>query len=101
MQYLGGLRGIGMLTCGHEALAEADYDFDGYLTNRGEVTSCGEIRMCPQRLREIFGRNDLTLRTADGRLLRLRFSEKKLATASCAAHVEVAGDLPSASEWCH
>ncbi|WP_155856274.1 MULTISPECIES: hypothetical protein [unclassified Acidiphilium] len=40
------------------------------------------------------------LRTVEGRLLQLRFSEKSLAP-SCdgAAHVDVAGDLPAAAEW--
>ncbi|MGP0059039.1 MAG: hypothetical protein ACLPID_07125 [Beijerinckiaceae bacterium] len=101
MHYLGGLCGAGVLTCGDETVARADYDFDGFLTKRGEVTGCGEIRMSPEVLREVFGRNDLQLRTDDGRLLSLRFSEKRLASASVAAHVEVAGELPPLSEWCH
>ncbi len=101
MHYLGGLRGAGVLTCGDQTLARANYDFDGFLTKRGEVTGCGEIRMSPEALREIFGRTDLQLRTDDGRLLSIRFSERRLVSASVAAHVEVAGELPPLSEWRH
>ncbi|MGO9683489.1 MAG: hypothetical protein ACLPTZ_13045 [Beijerinckiaceae bacterium] len=101
MHYLGGLRGAGVLTCGDQTLARANYDFDGFLTKRCEVTGCGEIRMSPEALREIFGRTDLQLRTDDGRLLSIRFSERRLVSASVAAHVEVAGELPPLSEWRH
>jgi hypothetical protein len=101
MHYLGGLRGAGVLTCGEETLARADYEFDGFLTNRGEVTGCGEIRMSPEALRAAFGRKDLFLQTDDGRRLGLRFSEKRLSSPSDIAHVEVDGGLPRPSEWSH
>lgn len=101
MQYLGGLRGTGVLTCGGETIACADYDFDGFLTKPGQVTASGEVRMSPETLSEVFGRTDLQLLTDDGRLLSLRFSEKRLRSASDAAHVDVAGKLPSVSEWHH
>lgn len=101
MDYLGGLSGTGRLLCGNTLVAPTQYDFDGYLSSGGQVTSCGEIRLPTVVLREVFGRADLRLRTVDGRLLQLRFSEKRL--PSCcdgAAHVDVTGDLPTAGEWC-
>lgn len=100
MDYLGGLSGTGRLLCGNTLVAPTQYDFDGYLSSGGQVTSCGEIRLPASVLREVFGRADLRLRTVDGRLLQLRFSEKRL-PSSCdgAAHVDVAGDLPAAAEW--
>jgi hypothetical protein len=49
----------------------------------------------------VFGRRDVQLVTDDGRRLTLRFSERQLAAASDSAHVDVAGDLPAASEWRH
>jgi hypothetical protein len=101
MQYLGGLRGAGNLTCGRETVARVAYDFDGYLTRPGQVTSCGEIRMPPEVLKELFGRTDLQLNTDDGRALSILFSEKRLPPSSDAAHVNVAGELPLASEWRH
>ena len=101
MHHLGALRGAGVLTCGGETVARADYDFDGFLTKLGQVTGSGEIRMSPEALREVFGRKDLQLLTDDGRLLSLRFSEKRLPSASDAAHVDVAGELPLVSEWSH
>lgn len=101
MQYLGGIHGAGALQAGDKTLARADFDFDGYLMKPGQVTSCGEIRMAPEALREVFGRKDLRLLTDDGRLLSIQFSEKRLRAASNAAHVNVAGDLPIASEWRH
>lgn len=101
MLYLGGLHGTGDLTCGGETAARADYDFDGYLAKPGHVVCSGEIRMSPDVLREVFGRRDVRLLTDDGRLLSLRFSERQLRSASDAAHVDVAGDLPPVSEWRH
>ena len=101
MHYLGGLRGAGVVTCGDETVARADYDFDGFLTKPGEVAASGEIRMLPKALRDVFGRKNLQLLTDDGRRLSLRFSEKRLHSASDAAHVDVTGELPLVSEWRH
>jgi hypothetical protein len=101
MRYLGGLRGDGILKCGGETIARAAYDFDGFLSKPGQVTSNGEIRMPPEALKAVFGRKNVQLLTDDGRTLSLRFSEKQLRSASDAAHVDVAGDLPAASGWRH
>ncbi len=101
MHYLGGLRGVGNLTWGDEAEARADYEFDGFLAKPGQVMCSGEIRLAPEILRNVFGRRDVQLVTDDGRRLSLRFSERQLAAASDSAHVDVAGDLPAASEWRH
>jgi hypothetical protein len=101
LHYLGGIRGAGILTCGDETVARADYDFDGYLMKPDQVTGCGEIRMSPEALKQVFGRSDLQLLTDDGRRLRVQFTERQLRSASEVAHVNVAGELPSASEWRH
>ncbi|MCR4266444.1 hypothetical protein [Nitratireductor sp. ZSWI3] len=101
MQHLGGIHGTGVLKGGGKTLARVVYDFDGFLRKPGEVIGSGEIRMPPDTLRQVFGREDLHLLTGNGRLLRLRFSEKHLPAASDAAHVDVAGDLPPQSEWRH
>ncbi|GLK84448.1 hypothetical protein GCM10017653_25180 [Ancylobacter defluvii] len=99
MDYLGGLRGTGLLLCGNASVAPAQYDFDGYISNSGQVTSCGEIRLQASTLREVFGRDDLHLRTAEGRLLSVRFSEKRVSQGGGAAHVDVNGELPAAADW--
>ncbi|WP_202911074.1 hypothetical protein [Ancylobacter sp. TS-1] len=99
MDYLGGLRGTGLLLCGNASVAPTQYDFDGYLSNTGQVMSCGEIRLPASTLEKVFGRTDVRLRTTDGRLLRLRFSEKRLSPEGDAAHVDVEGELPAASDW--
>ncbi|MDZ5697493.1 hypothetical protein [Chelativorans sp. M5D2P16] len=101
MQHLGGIHGTGVLKCGDKTLGRADYDFDGFLRKPGEVIGSGEIRMTPDRLRQVFGRKDLQFLTDEGRLLSLRFSDKHLPEASDAAHVDVAGDLPPQTEWRH
>ncbi|GAB4064901.1 hypothetical protein KHC28_11430 [Ancylobacter sonchi] len=99
MDYLGGLRGTGLLLCGNASVAPVQYDFDGYLSNSGRVTSCGEIRLSASTLREVFGRVDLRLRTAEGRVLSLQFSERHLSRDDSAAHVDVHGELPMAADW--
>jgi len=102
MRYLGGISGSGTLKAGGEEVARATYDFGGYFKERVGVTGSGEIRLAADALRSVFGRDDLQLLTDDGRLLDLRFSEKELALASEAAHVEVTGDLPSDPQgWSH
>lgn len=74
MRYLGGLRGTGILKCGSDtASASAAYDIDGFLRGNNQVAACGEIRMSPGALRNVFGRRDLQLLTDDGRVLRLSF----------------------------
>lgn len=95
MRYLGGMSGNGILICGGKEVSRAFYDFDGYLVRSHDVISCGEVRLGASALRKVFGRDDVQIRTADGRLLNLRFSEKKL-EESHAAHVDVCGELPAA-----
>ena len=99
MYYLGELCGTGLLLCGQDPVAAAQYDFDGFLSKTGQVTSCGEIRLSAPALKGVFGRTDLCLQTAEGRLLNLRFSEKRLSPDESVAHVDVAGDLPAATDW--
>jgi hypothetical protein len=100
MQYLGRMSGGGLLTRDGEALARASYDFEGFLRPRGIVVSSGEISLSPSDLKAVFGRPGVQLRTDNGRLLDLRFSEKELRSASGVAEVEVTGDLPgSPAEW--
>ena len=66
MQYLGVMRGSGMLACGEEQMGRADYDIDGFLVRPGEVMGSGEIRMSPADLDHAFGRTSLQLTTDDG-----------------------------------
>lgn len=93
MNYLGGLRGTGLLLRGDTPVARTEYDFDSYLSKAGQVTSGGEIRLPAATLKGLFGCNDLQLRTDEGQLLKLRFSEKRLSSADDAAHVDVLTDL--------
>lgn len=90
--------------CGGSEITRAFYDFDGFLQPKIGVTSCGEIRLAATALKDVFGRTDVQLRTDDGRLLALRFSDKKLAPAESArasAHVDVTGELPVLQDWRH
>ncbi len=98
MRHLGYTHGTGILKVTRKILARVVYDFDGFLRKPEDVIGSGEIRMPPDAMRQVFAREDLHLLTGDGRLQRLRFSEKHLPKASDDAHVEVAGDLPSRSE---
>jgi hypothetical protein len=100
MQYLGRIAGSGVLSRDGEAVARASYEFEGFLRPRGIVVSSGEISLSPTDLKAVFGRPGVQLRTDDGRLLQLRFSEKELRLANGVAEVEVSGDLPgSPTEW--
>ena len=102
MRYLGGIQGAGILKCGDDVIAGVEYDFEAFVTQPGRVAGSGEIRMSPEALRNVFGRAHLHLQTDTGRRFSLRFSEKRLRSASDVAHVEITGDdLPHASEWSH
>ncbi len=99
MQFLGVLRGCGTLERAEEPIGPVTYDLDGFLTRPGEVVASGELRTTAATLNAAFGRRDVQLRTADGRVLWVRFSGKRLDPASDAAHVDVGGDLPPADQW--
>jgi len=100
VRYLGRIAGSGSLKRGGETLARAAYEFDGFTGPRGGSVSSGEIRLEPSDLQAVFGQVGVQLLTDDGRLLDLKFSEKKLDLAADVAHVEVSGDLPrTQEEW--
>ncbi|MFO1085757.1 MAG: hypothetical protein U1E21_14415 [Reyranellaceae bacterium] len=99
MQYLGALRGTGMLVGAAGPFGRVDYELDAYLVRPAEVVASGEIRMKPEELTEAFGQRDLSLQTDDGRTLGLRFSGRRLSPASDVAHVDIRGGLPDAKEW--
>jgi hypothetical protein len=99
MRYLGVMRGSGSMACLGQPMGRADYEFDGFQTRPGEIVASGEIRMAPEELSQAFGRVNLQLTTDDGRILDVRFSGKRLDPSSGAAHADVGGDLPSASQW--
>ncbi|MET0427379.1 MAG: hypothetical protein ABW026_02675 [Microvirga sp.] len=100
MRYLGGISGHGDLTCDGQPVARASYDFDGFFEMGIGVTSCGEIRVSADILKDVFGRSHVQLLTDDGRLLNLRFSDKKLLPAIGAASVDVTGQLPrTPGDW--
>ncbi|WP_341894772.1 hypothetical protein [Ferrovibrio terrae] len=101
MRFLGRLHGQATLACGVEVFGQADYDFDGFIGPTGQVMANGEIRMSPAILRSVFGRRDLQLLMDGGRIVSLRFSERKLTPDGDAAHVDIDGDLPSAADWSH
>lgn len=99
MRYLGALRGAGTLFGENDPLGRADYELDGYVVRPGEVKASGEIRMNAEILEAASGRQDLSLKTDDGRTLLIRFSGKRPKAASDYAHVDVHGGLPDAPKW--
>ena len=66
----------------------------------GEIVASGEVRMASDALGNAFGRNDLSLRTDDGRVLSLRFSGKRLAAESAVLVSTVLGrEERAGEEW--
>lgn len=93
MHYLGGLTGGGMLICDGKEIVRVSYDFDGFRRPSSEVVGNGEIAFPARALKDVFGL-DVQIRTDDGWLLELKFSEKTLDPEADVAHVDVSGDLP-------
>lgn len=98
MRYLGRLHGHGIVTRMNRDVCRASYDIDGFAVRPRGITGSGEIRLRPADLAAVFGQRDVHLRTDDGRLLALRFSDKSLSEGSVAAHVDVGGELQTATE---
>lgn len=99
MRHLGVLRGSGILERGGAPVGRASFEFDGYVVRPGEIVASGEVHMDAELLADAFGRNDLTLRTDDGRVLSLRFSGKRLPPGSDVAHADVREGLPNEKAW--
>jgi hypothetical protein len=101
MIYVGALRGEGTLVGTGDGceLGRAEYDIGGFLDHTKAVVASGELRMEPQSLQQAFGRRDLVLRTDTGMHLAIRFSGKRLADGTTAAHVDVTQGLPSRADW--
>ena len=98
MRYLGRLHGRGVVTRNDRDIARVSYDIDGFALPPRRIVGSGEIRLSSIDLARVFGQRDVHLRTDDGRLLDLRFSERTLREDSVAAHVDVGGDLPTSAE---
>jgi hypothetical protein len=92
MRYLGGSSGSGVLKRNGEQIARASYDFESYSKKPSGVASSGEIRLSATLLDTIFGCDGLQLLTDDGRLLDLKFSDRKLPFDRGVAHVEVVAE---------
>jgi hypothetical protein len=100
MRYLGRIAGDGVLLRDGQAIARASYDFEGFAGPRGDNLCSGEIILTRTALESVFGAAGVQLRTDNGRLLDLRFSEKALGRTAVMAQVEVTGQLPgSQAEW--
>lgn len=100
MQYLGALRGEGTLVGNDgQSFGHVDYDIDGFVSHTKEVVGSGELQMPPEALDLAFGRTDLVLQTEGGLSLALRFSGKRLANGSGAAHVDITAGLPPRQNW--
>jgi hypothetical protein len=100
MRYLGRIAGDGVLLRDGQAIARASYDFEGFAGPRGDNLCSGELLLTRSVLESVFGTSGVQLRTDDGRLLDLRFSDKALGRAAVVAQVEVTGQLPgSQAEW--
>ena len=100
MKYLGSISGRGVLQHDGIGIAEATYELEGYVQRAGSVTGSGEIRLAPAALQSVIEQPSLQLLTSNGHLLDIRFSDKKL-RAGNNIHVDVTGDLPTASDWRH
>jgi hypothetical protein len=80
----------------------APYKFDGFMRKSLGVLGSGDIRLSGGALKDMFLGGEIQLPTDDGRRLDLRFSAKRLLSASDAVLAFVAGDLPVRTRsWRH
>jgi len=93
------MRGSGSLACLGQPMGRADYEIEGFQTPPGEIVASGEIWMAAKDLNQAFGWVNLQLTTDDGRILQVRLSGNRLDPRSDAAHPDIGGHLPSASQW--
>jgi len=98
MKYLGNISGRGVLQHEGVEFADATYELEGYVQRAGSVTGSGEIGLAAAALQSVIDQPNLQLRTTNGHLLDIKFSDKKI-RAGNHIHVDVSGDLPAAREW--
>lgn len=94
MKYLGTLAGEGCILHDGMDLTRAQFEFDGYSTSHAGVICSGELRMPAVMLERAFLLRTVQLRTDDGRMLEVRFSDNKIRPDQDAAHVDVRGEIP-------
>ena len=94
MRYLGRLHGEGVVTQSGRDIGRASYDIEGFAVHQRGVTGSGEIRLETSDLDQVFGSFNVRLRTDDGHLLDLHFSEKKRGSDGDVAYVDIRGGLP-------
>jgi len=99
VRFLGKLRGSGTLASADGTIGPADYELDGYAMRPGAVVASGELRMESGALQGVFDRRGLSLVTADGRVLPLRFTGKPSDRNGRIAHIDISEGLPSEKEW--
>ena len=100
MKYLGSISGRGVLQHNGVGIADAAYELEGYVQRVGSVTGSGEIGLTSTALQSVIDAPSLQLLTSNGHLLDVEFSDKKV-RAGNRIHVDVSGDLPSATDWRH
>jgi hypothetical protein len=97
MHYLGGITGSGMLMCDGENIARVTYDFDRFRRPSQEIVGNGQITFAVSALKDVFGR-DVQIQTDDGKLLKLKFSEKTMDPGADVAHVDVFEDSAASAQ---
>jgi len=88
MRYIGGISGTGVLKCRGKEIARVAYELDGFYMEPVGITRSGELRINPDALKGVLGRNDVQLITDDGRVLDLTFSDKEPRTDVDATYVD-------------
>jgi hypothetical protein len=99
VKFLGKLRGSGTLASTDGTIGPADYELDGYVMRPGSIVASGELHLEPDALREAYDRRGLSLVTAEGRVLPLRFTGKLSDRHGRIAHIDISEGLPSEEEW--
>jgi hypothetical protein len=100
MKYLGTISGQGTLQRDGVEIAGASYELEGYVQRVGSITGSGEIGLTRAALQSVVDQKDLQLLTANGRLLDIKFSDRKIRSGDH-IHVDVSGELPNEAGWRH
>ena len=100
MKYFGSITGVGELLRNGVAFAEATYELEGFVRQKGQLTGTGEIGLEPSLAKRAVARKDLQLRIASGQILDLAVADGKMPAPNLFC-VDISGNLPAEGDWRH
>ena len=100
MKYLGSISEIGELLSNGVVFADATYELDAFVRQKGQLSGTGEIGPTSSVGKSAMAQKDLQLRIAGGQVFNLAIADGKRPAPSLFS-VDISGTLPADGKWRH